>query len=97
MRRVQKEGEMISKETLNISIEVMELTVGFGDQNGNATKALSELRELRNNPTCKWTKKEEGLYQSECGYACCIWNNHSLEANHYNYCPNCGKRVEVVG
>ena len=42
--------------------------------------------------TCRWIKEPQGYYCSECGDA---WDgSYTYVIQSFNYCPNCGLKVE---
>jgi transcription initiation factor IIE alpha subunit len=55
-------------------------------------------RQLAMAPVCTWTLNvdahlyEPEFYEAECGQAY-MWFDGGLEANHYHYCPNCGRPI----
>jgi hypothetical protein len=90
---------MISNETLEVAINAVNTVDGCNDSLpvGAQLKALSELQSLRDNPTCKWEVRSKWS-NTQCGAGIGIVNvwleNIPIKPQ---FCPSCGKKVEVVG
>ena len=76
-----------------------DLTIG-----GNEAKTLDELTALLEQRTCRnISDPPSGFLCSECGWGDFNESTHLLTTAKFtdndrgpNYCPNCGKKVEVV-
>lgn len=45
---------------------------------------------------CVWELDEDGeYYETSCGTAWSVPELGDLKSNHVNYCPKCGKEIEV--
>lgn len=45
--------------------------------------------------TCKWTEETDtGVHETQCGHAH-YFNDGDVKENEYQFCPFCGKRIEV--
>lgn len=49
-------------------------------------------------PQCKWTYiEDEGYYDTECGKAFQLSNEHSLTSNNFRFCCYCGAALTEAG
>ena len=62
-----------------------------------AISIVNQLAEEYNNDVCEWKQHEREIdvYFTECGQAH-IFVDGNPEENNYEYCPYCGKKIEVV-
>ena len=63
----------------------------------DAQSDASERMTAAKHPFCAWKYDEHmGAYETACDQAYCSEGADDLTRSHYNFCPNCGKRIEVV-
>jgi hypothetical protein len=61
------------------------------------TTTPKHARYMESHPgKCVWTAREDACYfETKCGEAFTFIDGTPAE-NHYSFCPNCGKPIEVV-
>ena len=59
--------------------------------------ALVPLIERLTNPeSCVWRWYDRSCYyESQCGEAYCFMGDDDLDAQHYRFCPGCGKPIKA--
>lgn len=74
----------------------------FKEEHYNALiyKICELLDELDDRPKGKWVKTQLGYYDDEYGWECSnceeiYCTEYDFEEEAYNYCPNCGARMEI--
>lgn len=89
------------KEKINTAIEN-----SAGERKTTAVRyLLSVLHSIKSmldelEPKAKWVKTQVGYYDDDYGYECSnckeiYCTEYDFEEMAYNYCPNCGARMEV--
>ena len=91
------------KEKINKAIEI-----SAGERKTTAVRYLlsvlhninSMLDKLNDRPKGKWVKTQLGYYDDDYGWECSnckeiYCTEYDFEEMAYNYCPNCGARMEI--